>query len=878
MDRRSERSRPGSATEAVSVGGRWRLRHWRLRTKLLVVLVVPLLTAVALVGLQVKADLDRATRFTEGAARVRVDTTVAALVHELQRERDVTVRQGATGRLDDPEAVQAQRDRVDAAIGTFNRTLAESQGELSRTVTDEFDRVTRRLEELTDIRYAAEDPAFPSDAILRSYSGLVTGLLDISDLAAPEATDSEVIRTRLAAGALARVKDRLSVRRAVVAEALAAGEISKERQRLLVTTDAELANARRDFMKYAAPDQQRLYTDTVTGKDVDTAGGIVESVLDRAETGRTLHDLDVNEWDAAATGTVDSVGTVHDRLLRQVQQRSDALAADARRSAGTDAAIVGGVLVLATALAWLIARSLLRPLRVLRRSALEVADHKLPAAVDDILADPDPRPEVAYRRAVDPVPVFTREELGEVARAFDAVHGEAVRLAGQQALLRENINSMFVNLSRRSQDLVERQLTVLDRMEEHEQDPDILGGLFELDHLATRMRRNSENLLVLAGQDGGRPLPEPVSADEIVGAALSEVEHYQRITVSATPALAVQGEAVSDLVHVIAELFDNATRYSREPVSVVSSVTPEGEWQLDITDRGAGMPATEIERANARLADVPDVDVEVSRRMGLYVVARLAHRHGIRVSLASPDSADLRGLTATVVVPAGLIESGGPVPVVTAADTAVIARASEPAWQHVEDEPRHDDERELPEPEPGEDEHGAPFRAPVEWQPLPEWPTEDDDHRLRTADDLHDTAEGNWFEPAPRKGYESQDDVVRESDPREPDGGYWRGFPDDGEYESGLGGQETGERHRPADPVTHGAEDHRHPLSDDLPTDQLPALGEHEPGEWFSPAEIAWPGAEAEDGPPESSLPHPVRARMLRLREGTRRGRHAQPD
>src|SRR5699024_11360084 len=206
-----------------------------------------------------------------------------------------------------------------------------------------------------------------------------------------------------------------------------------------------------------------------------------------------------------------------------------------------------------------VARSWLRQMRALRRSALDAAEERLPAAVHGILTAsevwPDPR---QWQRHLEPVPVSGRDELGQVARAFDAVHGEAVRLAGEQAMLRENINSMFVNLSRRSQELVERQLTVLDRMEEHEQDSETLGGLFELDHLATRMRRNSENLLVLSGQDLDYPMEGSVSAEEVVGAALSEVEHYQRVRLQDSPEPSVATGGAGGGVPVHSELLVNA--------------------------------------------------------------------------------------------------------------------------------------------------------------------------------------------------------------------------------------------------------------------------------------------------------------------------------
>jgi len=278
--------------------------------------------------------------------------------------------------------------------------------------------------------------------------------------------------------------------------------------------------------------------------------------------------------------------------------------------------------------------------------------------VQRILADPDP--QEAAKHAVEPVAVFTREETGQLARSFDAVQEQAVLMATEQALLRDNINSIFVNLSRRSQALVERQLSLIDRLEQDEQDPDQLASLFELDHLATRMRRNSESLLVLSGTGLSRQLNRPVPASEVVGAAVSEVEHYARVEVASAPEVAVQGRAVSDLVHVIAELLDNATFFSEPEKKVIlrMAMTRKRELAIQITDQGVGMSEDEIEAANARLADPPDLDVAVTRRMGLYVVARLAKRHNIIVRLRDNEDLD-GGLIARINVPAELVQPIG---------------------------------------------------------------------------------------------------------------------------------------------------------------------------------------------------------------------------
>jgi signal transduction histidine kinase len=736
VTRRSSRPRGGGAADRqqdaeAPTGGRWRLRNWRLRTKLLAVLLIPTLTLVTLVGLRIGSDLDRAEQFAEAATRVRVDDRLAEVVHQLQRERDLTVRYVAAGRQGDLEGLRAQRERVDVAIGEFDREFADAGARLSGPAASAFKRSEDRLGLLTGLRYAGEHSAYPAGAVLRSYSELISGLLDIGDEAASEPTDRDLTRMRLAVNTLARVKDQMSVKRAIMAAALETGELTADRQRALLAAEAELAAARSDYTKFATAAQQRMYDDTVIGLVVDIGNGMVESVLNRAQEGEPLDGLDPAQWDVAATYTVNLVGQVQDAVLIQLRQRTDALAGQAREAASWDAAIVLGVLLVGGALAAIIARSLLRPLRTLRRTALDVAEHRLPAAVEEILADPDPRPEGARQlRGVAPVPVYSREELGEVARAFDVVHGQAVRLAGEQALLRENVNAMFVNLSRRSQELVERQLSVLDRMEADEQDPDTLGGLFELDHLATRMRRNSENLLVLSGQDLGQAVAGAIAAEEVIGATLSEVEHYQRVEIASTPDLAVRGHAVSDLVHVISELLENATEYSGPdaPVTLVSSATVAGDWRIEITDRGAGMPPAEISRSNARLARPPDVDVEVSRRMGLYVVARLAYRHDIGVRLGASIEG---GLTATVIVPAALVTE---VPEPTEPAELPEPMAEAPPGPEPVAEPNVVSVAPLPEPEFAPPqvrslaEHGPPRRAPVEeWDAPPAWPSVEDD-------------------------------------------------------------------------------------------------------------------------------------------------------
>lgn len=329
-------------------------------------------------------------------------------------------------------------------------------------------------------------------------------------------------------------------------------------------------------------------------------------------------------------------------------------------AAARDALIIGAVMLLALIFLPLLARSILKPLRVLRASAFDVADRRLPGVIETLRTGDGRTSDIK----IDPVPVHSREDVGQVARAFDAVHSEAVRLATEQAALRANVNDMFVNLSRRSQSLVERQLRLIDELELGEQDSERLGALFRLDHLATRMRRNGENLLVLAGAELQQRSGEPVPIVDVLRAAVSEIEDYRRVVMQPLPRAQVSGLAVNDIVHLVAELLDNATAYSdpETQVHMNASLPPDGGLVIEISDVGTGLPHARIVEINNRLAAPPAVDVSVSRQMGLFVVGRLAERHNVRVRLAANDDA---GVTVTVTLPQELVSGtttgpGGP--------------------------------------------------------------------------------------------------------------------------------------------------------------------------------------------------------------------------
>jgi signal transduction histidine kinase len=244
---------------------------------------------------------------------------------------------------------------------------------------------------------------------------------------------------------------------------------------------------------------------------------------------------------------------------------------------------------------------------------------------------PGHQPDLAEE--VEPVVVPSRDEVGEVAAAFNTVHRVAIQVAAEQAALRMSIGDMFLNLARRSQALIDRQLELIDELEE-EADSETLANLFKLDHLATRMRRNAENLIVLSGAEPPRRWTEPIPLAEVARGAIAEVEDYQRVALLPMEEVGVPGHAVADIIHLLAELIENATSFSPPGTAVrVGGQRAATGYVVEVEDRGLGMSDEELMEANERLANPPAIDSAVSRMLGLFVVGRLARRYDIRVQL-----------------------------------------------------------------------------------------------------------------------------------------------------------------------------------------------------------------------------------------------------
>jgi Histidine kinase-, DNA gyrase B-, and HSP90-like ATPase len=350
-----------------------------------------------------------------------------------------------------------------------------------------------------------------------------------------------------------------------------------------------------------------------------------------------------------------------DGIAAALQDRADELNASAAARERRMELLV--VLTLGTALALAVAVSLsiTRPLRSLTRAATDMAHRILPSAVADVLETPMGEDVVVPELA--PITIATRDEVADVARALSTVQESAISLAVEQALLRRNIADSFVNLGRRNQNLLSRQLDLITQLESNETDPDALANLFRLDHLATRMRRNAESLLVLAGLRPPRTYAATVRLDDVIRAALGEVEDFQRVAIRGVEPVTIQGSAAAALGHLLAELIENALAFSPRQQLVqihgmrqVPSQERPGAYTLAVVDFGRGMSPEEIATANRRLAGVESFTIAPSKYLGHFVTGNLAARYDIVVRLHNSLGG---GTTATVELPASLLTPDG---------------------------------------------------------------------------------------------------------------------------------------------------------------------------------------------------------------------------
>ncbi|MFI2368812.1 nitrate- and nitrite sensing domain-containing protein [Streptomyces sp. NPDC018833] len=662
---------PSTGKGPTDTGSRIALRNWRISTRLVSLLTLPVVAATTLGGLRIQESMDDMKQLDHMQLLTEMTRAATDLAQALQSERDLSAGPLANGSPITDFKVSGPRTQTDLVKKAFldaTRDIPNTDDdEALESIRANANQIAVQVNSLNKIRATAYEGDVPNSQTVESYSRLIESLLSLSQDMAQATSNPEMIKRTRALAAFSSAKEYASIQRAIIAAALPGGDNAKapglaENDRLY--GKAAVENGETELKAFKAiyestgGDAEELTATLDSGNPTIAASELyAKRVLDTEGQIDRLPKRSHLDWTDDYSVRINAMKQIEATLLGQMESKARELREESQREAIINGALILVVLGVSLVGAFVVARSMIRSLRRLQDTATRVAQDRLPELVKQ-LSEADPQD---VDTSVESVGVHSRDEIGQVAAAFDDVHREAVRLAAEQALLRGNVNAMFTNLSRRSQGLIQRQLSLISELESREADPDQLSSLFKLDHLATRMRRNGENLLVLAGEEPGRRWTRPVPLVDVLRAAASEVEQYERIELAAVPATEVAGRVVNDLVHLLAELLENATSFSspQTKVRVTGHALPDGRVLVEIHDTGIGLSPEDLAAINERLASPPTVDVSVSRRMGLFVVGRLSLRHGIRIQLRPSDSG---GTTALVMLPVDVANGGRKLP------------------------------------------------------------------------------------------------------------------------------------------------------------------------------------------------------------------------
>jgi signal transduction histidine kinase len=628
---------------------------WRL----LAVSALALAMGLVFGGLRVASAASSAASFGRVSQLASLGQQVTVLVQALENERDQT-----TGIA--PVATATQIALLQPAYGATNtaaasvRTLATGiGGSFPANIQAKVATVLSDAGNLSQLRAIAQ-ASQSALSVITAYATPIDDMISLNGQIAQGTSDAALANDVQTLSTLSLAKDAASQQRALLDNALLNNNFADGELQAITTAKSVQATDQTAFGKTSTLDERGAFFNRVGGLKVNEAESIETYIFGNgAVDGPTLSAGGFNpqalpqKWFVDMSATVDGMQTVERLVAGNIVARAQALQQGAVSSALINAVLTVVILLIVAVATLLVTRSLVRPLRRLRAEALDIASVQLPERVRRLGESAD----AAASLDIVPIDVTSGDEIGQVARAFDQVHAEAVRLAGNEALLRTRYNAMFVNLSRRSQALIERLVRMIDSLEQTEEDPSRLSNLFAMDHLVTRMRRNSENLLLFAGHDPARKRSEPVPLTDVARAAISEIEQYSRVTLNVQQGVSVAGSAVSDVVHLLAEVIENATTFSPRdtPVQMMAQQVSSGGVLVEVADGGVGIPDPTLREINERLDNPPVMDVSVSRHMGLFAVARLAERHGIRVRLRARPP---QGIIAMVWLPDAIIQDG----------------------------------------------------------------------------------------------------------------------------------------------------------------------------------------------------------------------------
>jgi signal transduction histidine kinase len=647
---------PIARSPAVGATG-GRVRRVPIRIRLLAALAAPLVVLLAVVvaeGANTSREAQEQLDQTELAAAA---VGPSGLMSALQDERNwaATALVGQEVTVDMPvEGYENTRSLTDGAIAEFRAELEAKGGTIAEAYAPALD----VLVDLDQIRADIDADQTPktlqdnghfSNNIFQRYANVIAAFHQ-GNARLAQALDDRVLRQGAElVDVLARQSETsIQLEAAVIRSVLPPDpSISRDEIREI----ADFGDTFRRHSRAIATGARGPYREIVLAAGLDQWDGRVLAAADDAVEYETVDINGVLNIAAEQEDAGQSWFDLQDAVAEQLRTEADDAAAEARHRVRLFQLLALLAVIVTALTVWIVSRSITRPLRSLTAQARDMVGRRLPEAMHEVLDRPLGQDVVVPE--VQPVAVTTRDEVADVAAAINTVQSSALGLAVEQAVLRRNIADSFVSLGRRNQHLLGRQLDFITELEVNETDPEVLANLFRLDHLATRMRRNAESLLLLAGVEPPRQWAAPVRITDAIRAALGEVEDYQRVVDRGVEPATVVGSAAADVAHLVAELIDNALIYSPpdQAVEIRGRHRPDG-YTLAIIDAGLGMPPDELERANRRLAGAESFTIAPSKYLGHYVAGNLAARHDIHVALHNSPG---HGITAIVTLPPTLL-------------------------------------------------------------------------------------------------------------------------------------------------------------------------------------------------------------------------------
>ncbi|MER5178083.1 nitrate- and nitrite sensing domain-containing protein [Streptomyces sp. NPDC002896] len=648
-------------------GGPVRKAPRTIRTRLLRILVLSLAILLTLLGTMAGRQISDYRNAKDTAQNARLEITLQGLIHELQKERGLTT--GYVGGVRQFRAkLPAQREATDKARAELDRTLAGKDTGASESVRESLG----RLAGLARIRENADDGTGRVKSTFDYFTTTIT-VLDRLEMGLDDVHDTRLRASYQALQTLGTAKEFTGEERAIVLGSVRAGHFRDDDYSRFMEIRAGRLAALDAFPHTATSAQERRLAAALGTPDAERALSY-ETVAVRGDGHLTESDVPPMAWWDSMTSTINGLREVQISLGADVEERAGQLSGEAQRDLLLFLLLALAATAVLGALALDCVRSVSAPLSNLAEQARDIARERLPGAVARIQAAPGDEPEPPGRLDV---PERAGAEVREVAEAFDRVQRAAFDLATEQAVLRRNATDSLVSLGRRNQNLVRRQISFINKLEHEDADPATLANLFELDHLATRMRRNAESLLVLAGESSPRSWSTPLSVTDVLRAALSEVEEYRRVTLRRIEPAQITGSVVAEVAHLLAELVENALSFSppTSEVEIEGRSTSAG-YLIAIVDHGLGMDPRALAEANVRLSGTASFMAEPTRFLGHFVVGALARKRGIEVRLGEGPA---EGVVARVLIPTTLLTEAGTRPPGAAADPAVEATEALPA-------------------------------------------------------------------------------------------------------------------------------------------------------------------------------------------------------